>query len=236
VLLVRRRWLQPTLIGISLLAGAVFVAASLVVPVVLLLHVDGRTLSRWSEIGQALSPIGVFFSGIAFIGIAVTLFMQRRELQNQREELGMTIQEQARSSEVTLRQLHTDIIKMAIEDPELLAVWPEISPGVAETRKDHYCNLILNLQKVAFEAGTIELAELRGALANLMTSPDMRLFWHKARTARISVTGGDTAEDFFTFEVDQAFEGASPPRPRGLFSSLRNAARQWAAERRRQRG
>jgi len=100
---VRRRWLQAVLISISLLAGTTFVAASLVVPAVLLLHVNDETLSRWSAIGQALSPIGVFFSGTAFIGIAVTLFIQRRELQNQRDELGMTRQEQARSSEVTLR-------------------------------------------------------------------------------------------------------------------------------------
>lgn len=122
-------------------------AASLIVPVVLLLDANDETLNRWAAIGQALSPIGVFFSGIAFIGIAVTLFLQRRELQNQREELGMTRKEQARSSEVTLRQLHADVIKMAIDDPELLAVWPPMLPGIIETRKDHYCNLILNLQK-----------------------------------------------------------------------------------------
>jgi hypothetical protein len=53
---------------------------------------------------------------------------------------------------------------MAIGDRELREVWPPIAPGVAESRKDHYCNLILNLQKVAYEAPTIELAELRGAL------------------------------------------------------------------------
>jgi hypothetical protein len=228
---VHRRWLQPTLIAISLVAGTAFVAASLVVPIVFLLRVDEKTLNRWSEIGQALSPVGVFFSGVAFIGIAVTLFIQRRELQNQREELGMTVQEQARSSEVTLRQLHTDIIKMAIDDPDLLTVWPRITPGIADTKRDLYCNLILNLQKVAYEAGTIELTELRSALAYLMTSHDMYLFWQKGRAARLRVTAGDPAEDFFTSEVDQAFAGTKPPRPRSLFSLLRSTAGQWAAER-----
>ena len=210
-------------------------AASLIVPVVLLLNANDETLNRWAAIGQALSPIGVFFSGIAFIGIAVTLFLQRRELQNQREELGMTRKEQARSSEVTLRQLHADVIKMAIDDPELLAVWPPMLPGIIETRKDHYCNLILNLQKVAYEAETIELPELRGALNYLMTSHDMYLFWQKARTARIGITGGDEAEDFFTSEVDKAFEAADPPRARCLISMLSSATRQWAAERRSRR-
>lgn len=107
-----------------------------------------------------------------------------------------------------------------------------MSPGVAETKKDHYCNLILNLQKVAYETGTIELTELRGALQYLMASRDMYAFWEKARAARIVVTGGDEAEDFFTAEVDRALMGASPPAPRRLSLVLMDAVRQWGAGRR----
>ncbi|GAB3981387.1 hypothetical protein GCM10029978_082110 [Actinoallomurus acanthiterrae] len=91
----------------------------------------------------------------------MTLFLQGRELQNQREELAITREEQQRSSEIALRQLHTDLIKMAIDDRELREVWPPLAPGIAESKKDHYCNLILNLQKVAYEAKTIELADSR---------------------------------------------------------------------------
>jgi hypothetical protein len=111
-----------------------------------------------------------------------------------------------------MRQLHADLIKMAIEDPELQSVWPDIAPGVAGSKKDLYCNLILNLQKVAYETHTIELAELRGALRFLMTSHDIYLFWKKVRAARVQVTGTDQGEDFFTSEVDQAFRQSSPPR------------------------
>ncbi|MEU8245864.1 hypothetical protein [Nonomuraea sp. NPDC048916] len=71
---------------------------SLVVPAFLLLHADEKTLDRWSRIGEALSPVGVFFSGVAFVGIAVTLFLQGRELRNQREELTIAREEQQRSS------------------------------------------------------------------------------------------------------------------------------------------
>jgi hypothetical protein len=197
---------------------------SVVVPIALLLHADDRTLSRWSQIGQALDPVGVFFSGVAFIGIAVTLFLQGRELQNQREELTITREEQQRSSEIALRQLHTDLIKMAIHDRELREVWPSVAPGSAESKKDHYCNLILNLQKVAYEAKTIELAELRGALKYLMASRDMYRFWERARAARGAITTGDEAEDFFTAEVDKAFVATTPPEPRRLASSLVSAA------------
>ncbi|MFC6081515.1 DUF6082 family protein [Sphaerisporangium aureirubrum] len=212
----RRRWLNVLLINLALLLGVTVVAAGVVLPVSYLLHIDAAELHRWSEIGQAVTPVGIFFSGIAFIAIAVTLFLQSRDLRNQREELAIAREEQIRSGEIALRELHTDLIRMAIDDPELRQVWPEITVGVDITKKDHYCNLILNLQKVAYETHTIELAELRGALRYLMASRDMYSFWAKARTARVAVTSGDEAEDFFTAEVDSAFSAASPPQPRTL--------------------
>jgi hypothetical protein len=232
---VSQRPLRIALTATVLLAGIALVAASLVVPTILLLHADDRTLNRWSQVGQAVSPVGVFFSGIAFIGITVTLFLQRRELHNQREELSIALADQQRSSEIALRQLHTDLIKMAIDDPELRAVWPQLAPGVAETKKDHYCNLILNLQKVAYETGTIELDELQAALIHLMGSPDMYAFWAKARSARMNVTSGDEAEDLFTAEVDRAFAGTSPPAPLSFIRLLRDAIRQWSTGRTQQR-
>lgn len=202
--------------------GIASVTASLAVPMLLLLRLNDEQLNRWSEIGQALSPIGIFFSGVAFIGVAIALLIQQRELRNQHDEISIARDEQARASEVVMRQLHTDLIKMAIDDPELLAVWPEMAPGMAGSKKDQYCNLILNLQKVAYETHTIELAELRGALRFLMTSRDMYLFWNKVRAARVAVTGGDEGEDFFTSEVDSAF-GASAPPPRRAAGILREA-------------
>lgn len=221
-----KRW-WPTLLGTVLVLSLALVAASIVVPVVLLLGVNDRTLNRWAEIGAALSPVGIFFSGTAFIAIAVTLFLQGGQLRQQRKELNITQEEQKRSSEVVLRQLHNDVIKMAIDDPELLAVWPPMAPGIAESKKDHYCNLILNMQKVAYGTGTIELAELRGALDYLMCSQDIYSFWTKARVARIGVTGGDEAEDFFTSEVDRAYADAAPPKPRHLLSIVKESVAHW---------
>lgn len=225
------RWWRAGLFSIVLVLGLAMVAASITLPIILLLRANDRTLNRWAEIGAALSPIGIFFSGAAFIAIAVTLFLQGGQLRQQREELNITQEEQKRGSEVVLRQLHNDIIKMAIDDPELLTVWPPMASGVVETKKDHYCNLILNMQKVAYEARTIELPELRGALDYLMRSQDVYLFWTKARSARIGVTGGDEAEDFFTSEVDRAYADAQPPKPRHLVSLLKESLVQWLAER-----
>ncbi|MFF5258745.1 DUF6082 family protein [Actinomadura viridis] len=202
---------SPFKVGLAIAVGLVAVVLIVCAPIVFLLGLKGSELERWADIGQAVTPVGIFFSGIAFLGIAAALLMQGHELRNQREELAIARQEQARSSELALRQLHTDLIKMAIEDSELRSVWPAPASGHETTRKDHYCNLILNLQKVAYETRTIELQELRDALRFLMTSPDLRAFWGRTRSARVSVTESDDAEDTFTSEVDAAYADTIAP-------------------------
>ncbi|MGI5326682.1 DUF6082 family protein [Actinomadura nitritigenes] len=197
--------------GLAVGAGLVLVLACVLVPLFLLLRLDHNELARWSDIGQALGPVAVFFSGVAFIGITAALLMQGRELRNQREELTIAREEQQRSSELAMRELHTDLIKMAIDDPELRSVWPAPAPGHETTRKDHYCNLILNLQKVAYETHTIDLPELRGALRFLMTSPDMRAFWSRTRSAHVTITESDGPEEVFTAEVDAAYAATIAP-------------------------
>lgn len=183
-----RRRLRRLSIAVALVAGTAIVAASIVGPAVYLWHLDDEALDRWSRIGEALSIIGVFFSGIAFLAIAGALLLQQRELMNQREELALVREEQQRNSEVSLRQLHTDIVKMAINDPDLLSVWPKTGRSLRQRKKDHYCNLILNLQKVAYDTGTIGPGELRGALRRLMQSKEIYGFWQRARSARIAVS------------------------------------------------
>lgn len=176
------------------------------IPLAVLVALDRPALERWSLIGQAMEPVGLLFSGLTLFAITVTLLTQNRDLPHQRENLTIALNEQRRqSSEIVLRGLHTDLIRMALDDRELAEVWPPLAPGVRETRKDHYCNLILNLQKVAFEAGTIEEQELRAALGHLMRSSDMYEFWTKVRDARVEITAGDVGEDFFTGAVDQAY-------------------------------
>jgi hypothetical protein len=197
-------------VAVGVAVCIVLVALSTALPMWLLYRADRDDLELWSLVGQALTPVSIVYSGLALFAVVFALFMQRRELANQRQELTLALEEQRRSSEIALRALHVDLIKMAIEDGELAEVWPPLAPGMPESRKDHYCNLILNLQKVAYEAKTIELAELKGALAYLMRSRDVYSFWRKARGTRIEITEGDEGEDFFTRLVDEAFRNAEP--------------------------
>lgn len=212
-------------IAVALLVGVALVAATVVVPILLLLGADEETLDRWARVGEAVAVVGVFFSGVAFIGIAFALLMQQRELLNQKNELDILKEQHRRNSEVSLRQLHMDIIKMAINDRDLLSVWPTTAPSATTRKKDQYCNLILNLQKVAYEAETIGITELRGALVFLMGSRDMYSFWRRARAARVAVTEGDAEEDWFTAEVDAAFRAAQPQSRFRRFSARQNVSR-----------
>lgn len=175
-------------------AGAAVSIASIAGPIIALLATGEATRRRWSLIGQAMTPISIFLSALAVIAIVFAFAMQP-----------------STRSEIALRALHVDLIKMALDDQELAEVWPPLGPDVPETRKDHYCNLILNLQKVAYKASTIDESELRGALAHLMRSPDMHAFWTKARNTRVDITGGDPDEEEFTALVDAAYRSVQPP-------------------------
>jgi hypothetical protein len=190
--------LAPAIWAIT--AGLLLVAACALVPVVLLMRLEDDELSRWADIGQAVSAVGVLFSGTAFIGITAALLLQGRELRNQREELSIARDEQARSSELALRELHNDLIKMAIDDSELRSVWPAPSHGQETSRKDHYCNLVLNLQKVAYETHTIDLPELGegaalphkqpGHACVLVAEPSRPRVHHRKRRRRGNVHSG----------------------------------------------
>lgn len=71
--------------GLAIIARFLVVVLCTLVPVLLLFRLEEGELSCWSDIGQPISPVAVFFSGVAFLGIAVALLMQGRELRNQRE-------------------------------------------------------------------------------------------------------------------------------------------------------
>jgi DSBA-like thioredoxin domain len=96
----RRRTLLIALISI---VGALLIVASTVVPLLILVRLDDKTLDRWSLIGQAVTPLSVLYSGLALFAIVFALLMQRRDLHNQREELAIALDEQRRSSEIALR-------------------------------------------------------------------------------------------------------------------------------------
>lgn len=192
--------------------SAVIVTASIVLLVAFLYSAPADQQRIWSNVGQAIGGAASLFSGLALVGLVATLWLQNKQIALQNDQVQVALADQKRGNEVALRQMHMQIIEMAINDPELGRVWPDISPGDPESRIDHYCNLVLYLQKVAFDVGTIDLAELRGALTYLMQSDSIYSFWTRSRIARLDIVVGDEEEEFFHKEVERAYEASRVER------------------------
>ncbi len=82
------------------------------------------------------------------------LQMQRQELALQRHEMSQTQAELHRSAEADLRRLHVELLRMAINDEGLGAVWPDPIARLIRTavrRQFWYANLIYQHQRLAME-------------------------------------------------------------------------------------
>jgi hypothetical protein len=79
------------------------------------------TWSRWSAVGQTFGALSTVVSGLALLAFVITFAAQVRELKMQRAELilqGEALErsriELYRTAEVGIRQLHQELLKVAI--------------------------------------------------------------------------------------------------------------------------
>src|SRR2546423_8092597 len=94
------------------------------------------TWNRWSAAGQAFGVLTAVFSGFALAALVITFLMQLQELKAQRTELCQQreLLRQARvalhrSAEAEIRTLHTDLMRLAMDDDDLADVWPSLVAG-----------------------------------------------------------------------------------------------------------
>lgn len=76
------------------------------------------TLGNWtksSEFGQSLGGVSAIFSGFAFVGLIVTIFIQRDLLENQKEDLALQREEIKETRKEFLLNKTTDIIYNQLE-------------------------------------------------------------------------------------------------------------------------
>ncbi|MEV0402991.1 DUF6082 family protein [Actinoallomurus sp. NPDC050550] len=179
------------LIGISPIALGVF-------------HGATNKWERFSFIGQTYGAASAIVSVLALVGIVVTLSYQAREAKLAREE--------------TRRQAVGDLLKMAMEDPDLDECWgPVPSPDDPRTRKQLlYTNMIIAEWSLSFETRALPEVRLR-AIANEMFQGRVgRHYWKSAREARLS-TSANSRERRFHEILDEEYQRArllatpSPP-------------------------
>ena len=193
----------PVFTGIVLLAG---------VGIAALLGRRGSTdmWTRWGNIGQTFESVNTVFSGLAFVALVVTFAIQFQELRMQRIELKMQREAMKtasdRSTDASLRILHIELIKMAINDPELAKVWPEFEPGLSieRNRQYLYANLIIQNVWLNLQIGRYSNDEARGLLRYMFSNSIMRDYWVASQTIRRRLVA-DTPEYLFARMVDDLY-------------------------------
>jgi uncharacterized membrane protein len=185
ILLLLTALMAIALIGISPIALGVF-------------HGGTGRWERLSFIGQTYGAASAIVSVLALVGIVLTLSYQAREAKLAREE--------------TRRQAVGDLLRMAMEDPDLDECWgPVPPPDDPKTRKQLlYTNMIIAEWSLSFETRALPEARLR-AIANEMFQGQVgRDYWESARETRLSTSAGHRERRFHEI-LDEEYERAQPP-------------------------
>lgn len=160
----------------------------------------GATI-RWerlSFIGQTYGAASAIVSVLALVGIVLTLSYQAREAKLAREE--------------TRREAISDLLKMAIEDPDLDETWgPVPSDDDPRTRKQLlYANMIISEWAQSFETRALPEQRLRVIANEMFQGRIGRTYWQSARKARLS-TSASRREERFHRILDEEYQRANPP-------------------------
>ncbi|MFE9763214.1 DUF6082 family protein [Streptomyces sp. NPDC005808] len=204
----RRRFSRPSppvRIALSVLALVASTALVLLSPLALRAFGPSDTGSDrdWQRVGniaQAYGAVSALIAGLALAGIGASLVFQARESKANREQ-GM-------------RTAHTELIRMAMTDPSLMACWGRLDANTSEVaRRQHlYLNLVLSHWEMMYELGALTEGQLRQAADSIFRATPGRTFWAASRGPR-----GDAAETRrarrFHQLVDESYErsGAAPP-------------------------
>lgn len=163
---------------------------------------DGPTplWERRSLIGQTYGAASAVLSVLALIGVAVALTLQAQETRLAREE--------ARRAAIA------ELLKMAMDDPDLDACWGPIPPGQDPRirRQQLYLNMIVSEWRMSFETGALGPARLRAIAAEMFEGEPGRRYWEAARHRRLSTSQSRRALRFHEI-LDEEYRRVRPPRP-----------------------
>ncbi|WP_067500771.1 DUF6082 family protein [Actinoplanes sp. TFC3] len=181
----------------ALLAGLVLIAALLglgTVAVAIMAPVqDSAGWRRWADVGQSFGVLSTVVSGLAFVALIITLWIQMKELSFQRDELRMqrgvaerSRDELRRSADAGMRMLHVELLKMSLDDPSLAQVWPEFRNGSDPHRQRQmaYANLVFQHSTLSMVMAGYTDDQIRDSLRYLFASDLMRAYWREGAAVR----------------------------------------------------
>lgn len=175
------------------LAGMVLVAVS---PLALGVFTGpDEEWERLSFIGSTYGAVSALIATLALVGVVFTLVLQARETK--------------RAVEETRRQATSDLLKMAMDDPDLDACWgPVPEPNDPVTRKQRlYTNMIVGQWATAFETRTLPEQRLRAIANEMFHGEPGQAFWAESREGWLANPANDT-ERRFTEILDEEYRRA----------------------------
>jgi hypothetical protein len=169
----------------------------------LALRAFGGSTPRWerlSFIGQTYGAASALLAVFALIGIVATLALQARETKIAREE--------ARRSAIG------ELLKMAMDDPDLDEAWGPVPEG--EERKARrqlmYINMIISEWQMSFETKALGEVRLRAISREMFSARPGRTFWQQARAIRLATSDNKRARRFHKI-LDEEYQRAPAPPP-----------------------
>jgi hypothetical protein len=142
----------------------------------------------------------VALAAVALIGIVATLIFQARETKIAREE--------------ARRMAIAELLKMAMDDPDLDEAWGPVPAG--ESRKARrqlmYLNMIISEWQMSFETKALPESRLRAISREMFSAHPGRAYWREARQVRLSTSENKRARRFHQI-LDEEYNRAPAPPP-----------------------
>jgi hypothetical protein len=175
----------------TLLLTSAVVAAGVGMVALIGRSADDGTWRRWSDVGQSF---GVVNSVVAALAVAALVITSAAQSRSQRDH----------QTEISVRQLHVALTRMAIDNPHLAEVWPRTTMEDPVSQSQHmYSNLLLQHAWLQYTTGVATREEMISNLRYLFASPKVRAFWGKTINSRQSIYVEDTAEASLATVADE---------------------------------
>jgi uncharacterized protein DUF6082 len=198
---------------LALCVAALLIAAGMLVSPVLfarVLRATGVSSTELSNAGQAYGGISAVLTLVALGGVIYTTALQ--------------IQDQRESRLEANRNLHSDLMKFAIEHPGFLEIWGSwVGEDPLASRKIAYANLIVTYWWHEYLVGVVRQEELLENFTYFFGGPVGRDYWSGARSywTSTTITHGkalDRRRHAFAAVADAAYMPSStlPRHPRRL--------------------
>jgi Family of unknown function (DUF6082) len=172
----------------------------------------GGNWSLLSNVGQTYGFAAALLSGLAFLGIAISIFYQGRQI---------TV-----SQLQATRTLQLELLKLAYEHPDLQEAWGRsLDAPYLEWRKRTYMNLIFMYLRMGYVMHETTDASLHRTMANRFKTQMGREYWENARLA-FSVGAKSRRDRSFFRIVDQEYNKAiqHPPLEEPVESTKQHGA------------